>query len=225
MTSKMVGASITTKMAHHSSGVLDYAICSPNLFDFITRFDVHDKFPESDHCPISVEFPIDMNKPAPPVNSRKCDSSVKWERVEKFIWNKSDLPKLAQVFDNKAASPEYMSFIDSVSCNDDPDKVARSFNSFFIKSCKRALKSKRSRKLRKRKYKRIDFFDNECKQKRIDAIKAGAQVRSNADRLNLIAKTRIYKSCIQKKNVKKSRNVNKSLCIFLKKMLPLYGLN
>ena len=206
-----------------SSGVLDYAISSPNLFNFITHFEVHDKFPESDHCPISVEFPIDINQP-PPVKSSKSNSNVTWVRGDSFVWTKNDLPKLAQVFDCKGSSSDYLSFVDSITCNENSDQVASLFNSFVIKSCKRALKSKRSRKLRKRKFRRIDFFDKECRQRRIEAIKAGSRVITNADRNNLINKTKLYKSCIQRKRrQKKAERKHKLLQIFEKNAASVWA--
>ena len=199
-----------------TSGVLDYAISSPNLFDFITRFDVHGKFPESDHCPISVEFPIDMH-PASPPKSVKYHSNARWGLGDRFLWDKTDLPKLEKVFEGKSTSVDYTSFINSLTCNDDSDQVASLFNTFFIKSCKHVLKTKRSRKFRKRKFRRINFFDKECRQKRIDAIKAGARVVSHSDRINLISKTKAYKACIQrKKRQKKNERKTKLMQIFEK---------
>ena len=199
-----------------TSGVLDYVISSPNLFEFISRFDIHDKFPESDHCPISIELPINM-KPQAPAETKLVGSNISWGFCENFLWEKSDLPKLQHVFEDKDNSKEYSSFIDSMSCNDNPDRVARLFNTFFIKSCKAVLKTKKSRKLRKRKYKRIKFFDKECRQKRVDAIKAGARVTTHSDRMNLIAKTKAYKACIQrKKRQKKNEKKDKLMDIFEK---------
>ena len=206
-----------------TSGVLDYAISSPNLFEFITRFDVHDKFPESDHCPISVEFPIDMSH-TPPSNTLKSNSHVDWGFCNKFIWEKSDLPRLEKVFEEKASCVDYISFKDSISCNEDPDKVARLFSTFFIKSCKSILRTKKSRKLRKRKYRQINFFDKECKQKRIEAIKAGARVITHSDQMNLISKTKAYKACIQrKKRNKKNEQKNKLKQIFEKDAASIWA--
>ena len=187
-----------------TSGVLDYVIASPNLFDFITRFDVHGKFPESDHCPISLEFPIDMSSKYAhkPVDSHP-NPSVEWELFDQFVWNKNDIPKIEKIFEGKTSSLDYTSFVESMSSNENSDDVARLFNTFFIKSCKQAVKTKRSRKLRKRKYRRLKFFDKECSEKRIDAIKAGSCVITHSDQVNLSRKTKAYKACIQRKKRRK----------------------
>ena len=182
-----------------TSGVLDYVICSPNLFEFISRFDVHGKVPESDHCPISLEFPINMQPSHSSNGGNSSDKTVTWEKSEQFVWSKEELPNLQQDLENKTQSIEYKNFINAISCNEDPDKVANLFNSFFLRSCKRVFKSKRSRKLRKKTGNHIKFFDQECRQRRIDAIQAGARVLSPQDRCNLSNKTKSYRACIQKK--------------------------
>ena len=200
-----------------TSGVLDYAICSPNLFEFISRFDIHAKVPESDHCPISIEFPINMQSTQSSISTSVADKSVEWGKTEHFLWRNDDLFELQQDLDKKTESLEYSNFIDAISCNEDPDKVANLFNSFFIKSCKRVFKSKRSRKIRKKTYRRIKFFDQECRQKRIDAIQAGARVASDQDRSTLNNKTKSYKSCIQRKKRKaKSLHSQKLIKLFEK---------
>ena len=68
-----------------TSGVLDYAICSPNLFEFISRFDIHAKVPESDHCPISIEFPINMQSTQSSISTSVADKSVEWGKTEHFL--------------------------------------------------------------------------------------------------------------------------------------------
>ena len=208
-----------------TSGVLDYVIASPNLFEFITRFDVHDKFPESDHCPISLEFPIDMSRTSAPkpVDSRP-NINVKWGLYDQFVWNKSDLPKIEKIFEGKASSLDYTSFLESMSSNESTNDVARSFNTFFIKSCKQAVKTKRSRKLRKRKYRRLNFFDKECSKKRIDAIIAGSCVITHSDQVNLSRKTKAYKACIQrKKRQKKNERKMNLMKIFEKDAASIWA--
>ena len=138
-------------------------------------------------------------------------SGIEWDHSERFIWDKSDLPKIKESFEQKISSAEYEKFINSLSSNDDSDTVACLYNSFFIKSCKQTVKTKFSRKLRKRKYKRLQFFDQECRTKRIAAIEAGARVVTDEDKENLVTKTKSYKACIQRKKRKKKYERRKKL--------------
>ena len=87
----------------------------------------------------------------------------------------------------------------SLSINKESNEVANLFNSYVLKSCNRVCKLKKKRKLRKRKFRRVDWFDQECRNKRRDAIKAGERVFTEADKINLITKTKAYKTCTQQK--------------------------
>ena len=199
-----------------TSGLLDYAICSPNLFELFSNFHVHSKFPESDHCPISVEFPIDMSGNSPP-KSANPNTGIKWEPCETFVWDKNQLTDLNITLENSKSTMEYNKFIATLSNNEDSDAVAQSFNSFFIKACRKVFKSKKSKKVKMTKYRRLKFFDSECREKRIAAIQAGERVETDVDRNILIEKCKEYKACLQRKKRKSKMNRKNNLVKIFKK--------
>ena len=190
-----------------SGGNIDYAICSPNLFNFISNFEVHGKFPESDHCPISVHIPINLKESC---NSEPNNNPTMWEPAEKIIWSKTDLVDISESLNKNKSNIEYENYRSALSLNESTDKVAQLLNSYVIKSCKSVCKVRKTRKLRKRRYRRLNMFDSELRKKRRDAIIAGERVITEGDRKNLANKTRLYKSCLQnkKRNAKRKRRNN-----------------
>ena len=177
-----------------SSGVLDYVICSPNMFDRIDNLTIHGKFPESDHCPVSITFPVNIQ----PGENTHSDSNLVWQPTEQFVWNKDDLPKIDEALENFTSSKEYRDYIDAITLNDCTDRVAKSFNSYVTSSCKSVCDMKKTSK-KKRRFRRVKWYDQELRNRRRDAIKAGERVLSARDRANLVHKTRLFRSCLQRK--------------------------
>ena len=108
-----------------SGGLLDYILCSPNMFNLVNNLCVHDKFPESDHCPISLEFPINSVKQC--VASTSGVSSTVWKPSEYFEFSHTDMPKIEASLCQGMHENEYKEFKSAVLLNKESDEVANLF--------------------------------------------------------------------------------------------------
>ena len=43
-----------------SAGVIDYALADPVTLCSISNFEIFDKLPESDHCPLFISIPVNI---------------------------------------------------------------------------------------------------------------------------------------------------------------------
>ena len=188
-----------------SSGVLDYVICSPNMFEFIKDLHVHGKVPESDHCAISITLPINIKSNT----NSKITGDTPWQPVELFSWCRDDLAKIDKALENDTSSINYQEYRSSISLNDSSDRVAKSFSAYVTDACK-SVCSLRKTKKKKRRVKKVKWFDNELRKRRRDAIKAGERVVTSQDKANLVCKTRLYRACRQRKkrNAKNEKKAN-----------------
>ena len=56
------GAGGYTRVDENGSGVLDYVLGTPSIFMMVNNFEIHDKFPESDHLPVLFSLRLDPGK-------------------------------------------------------------------------------------------------------------------------------------------------------------------
>ena len=87
-------------------------------------------------------------------------------------------------------------FIDSMVLLKKSDEVAECFNKYISQACERVCKTERVKGHRSR---GVAWFDRECREKRVEAIKAGERVESDADFNTLNIKCKEYRSLKQRK--------------------------
>ena len=75
--------------------------------------------------------------------------------------------------------------------------VAENLNDYVMQACNRACELKPARAPGMKKP--LPWYDEECKSKRAEAIKAGERVENYLDRQNLFEKCQQYRSCKQRK--------------------------
>ena len=69
-----------TRIQGASAGIVDYIFGCTTLFDKIIEFGVKDKFPESDHVPVS--FSLSSNNMSEP---ETCENKSRWTRLTQYI--------------------------------------------------------------------------------------------------------------------------------------------
>ena len=170
-------------------------IGSPELFAISSDFIVHDKFPESDHVPLPIV-----------INCRlKCDIPRKgrthkpmWTRHHRCRWSPLNVRELKNILNDEISMPFreqiFKSFINMKSSNDLAicltNYITQAADRLFERNTSKPLTSKRG----------PGWYDNECRQLRSEAIKAGERVITDCDHRMLIEKSRAYKACKQRKS-------------------------
>ena len=77
-----------TRLGVGESGVVDYIIGSPEMFDMIHEFEVGKKVPESDHLPLAFSLTCNIDETD---QSRKC---LNWDTQWKYQWTQNELSNI-----------------------------------------------------------------------------------------------------------------------------------
>ena len=181
-----------TRIQGASAGVVDYAFGSTTLFDKIIEFDVNDKFPESDHVPVS--FSLSSNNMSEP---EACEHKFRWTRLTRYKWSDRDLPVVKATLNDKCSREFRSMFLFSMSERSSTNVVAQKFNDYMIQAIHRVcpVTSVSNRGRSRAPY----WYDHECRTKRSHAIAAGARVQSASDRGKHLVACREYRACVQRK--------------------------
>ena len=99
--------------------VVDYMKCSPELFAISSDFTVHDKFPESDHVPLSIAINCRLSEDKP----RKGRTDTKmWTNHCRYKWSPVAVRELKTVLNDEKSvlfrEKVLDSFIELKSSND-----------------------------------------------------------------------------------------------------------
>ena len=117
--------------------VVDYVISTPKLFKVVQDFRVHDKFPESDHRPLSLSLFTARTMP-----KCKVTQLVKWKPHNEYIWSRGDLHRLTDAMDDLISESYRLSIMDSVASLFDVDTVAGHFDKHISQACERTFRQK-----------------------------------------------------------------------------------
>ena len=172
--------------------VVDYVISTPTLLKLVTDFLVHDKFPESDHRPISLSLLTARSVP-----EYKEIHSVKWKPHNKYIWSRGDLDRLTYTMEDMVSESYRLSMLNSVASLCDVDTVARHFDEYISQACERTFRQESHK--HKGNKKGPAWYDAECRHKRALAIQAGERVLNDNDREKQTVACRQYRTCKQRK--------------------------
>ena len=156
----------------------------------ITEFQIGNKIPESDHIPITFS----INLASPIVKETKAIRP--WTPVYKYVWNPDELHQLYEVLNDDLSKNFMERFHTSLAQYENVQNVATAFTDYFSQACYRAYGVK---KVNPKHRSAPHWFDSECREKRIESIKAGARIESDRDRETLVAKCKNYRSLKQRK--------------------------
>ena len=134
------GIGLNTRMADNCTSVVDFVIVSPDLFDDVGQFQVNNKFPESDHLPISFAPKNNL------IMTKDTDSEVTgWEPTKRYKWSPPQLDYLKTIMGDKL-SMSYLSEVrKSLAGLQETNDVAQAVSALIIQAADRAFPVNRGR--------------------------------------------------------------------------------
>ena len=180
-----------TRMGVGESGVVDYVIGSPEMFDMILDFEVGKKVTESDHMPLTFSLMCDID------NAEQSRTCINWDSQLKYQWTQNELPNIKLALCDEIAICHRNKIKDALADRKCTNSIAFAFNSYIEQACKRTCPVKTTHGTRKARGPR--WYDRECRNKRSQAIKAGERAATNEELTNLKEKCNEYRACKQRK--------------------------
>ena len=165
------------------------------IANHVNYFKVLDKFPESDHRPISLFLHMNYKH-----NDRNTlTEEPGWQVTQRYVWCRDNLDRISHLIYDETSGSFYGALCNSISNLVDTNTVAEYFDFNISQACERAFN--RARYTRKNKKGPV-WFDPECRSKRSIAIKAGERVTTQEQKQRHVHACREYKACKQKKQRK-----------------------
>ena len=180
-----------TRMGVSESGVMDYVIGSPELFDMISLFKIGQKVPESDHLPLIFSVMCSIK------GTYQSGSYVSWQSQWKYQWTTSELPNIKLALCDDISTNHQLKIKEALADRKCTDIVAAAVNSFLEQACRRTFPLHISQRLRNNR--KPCWYDKECRNKRSQAIKAGERVVTVEQKKYFKEKCNEYRSCKQRK--------------------------
>ena len=180
--------------------VVDYVLCTPDIFKHITKFQIHRMYPESDHSPIMFEIKCKKI-------GEKCTNSVtsKWDNSYKYVWDRTSICNLEKALKDKQSGKNYSDYISSVCQLESTDQVTMKYSNYVNQAVESVFVK---RKVNVASHKPT-WFDKECKAKRNDILNTNQLTVYDAELLS--SKNKEYRSLKQKKRRDFSNNCKKEI--------------
>ena len=181
-----------TRVDTTGRSTVDYMICNPELLSTIYDFMIEPKFPESDHCGLSIQIHCKSH------NTSDVDTSNSdWVSFKKYKWSNNDLLNLEYVLNDALPEKHREQFLAALSELRDTNFVAELFSAYLLQAVDRFCTA--STTVNRVKFNGAPWFDRECRDKRSIAIKAGHRVENEKDRENQIKACKDYRAHKQRK--------------------------
>jgi len=140
--------------------VIDYMICSTDLFSNITFFHVNDLTPHSIHCMISCHMQVNLS-------SNICDEIPLNDPPSQFIWNANSPYLWHTMINQQSVKTQFDEFTNDINDDQDVDDLVLRFNDIIYDVSKKAgihRKRKNSVPVSKKSVRKIKkWYDNDCK--------------------------------------------------------------
>ena len=157
-----------TRIDTTGNSVVDYLICRPESAHLVCYFNVHQRFPESDHLPVVFSLRHRENCTC---NDGPVHQSNNWQNTFKYVWSVNDVPKINEMLNDNASDFYRKQFKDNMINMASANDVAKAYNNFITQAYERVCDI-RQIKLQKRKYTAPGWFDTECRMARAEALRA-----------------------------------------------------
>ena len=185
------------------TSLVDYLIASPKTFMMIEDFGFENKLPESDHKPMTFSINCSFFE-----ESNRLSHTSNWHSYKAYQWKPEQLSQLNMSLSKHKHGFNYENFQNSMIVLEDSNSVARNYQAFFSQACNDVFPLKTVSHNTKNKHPYPDWFDNELRRKRAEAIRAGECISNVGDLDKLREKTRQYKQLRQhKERTYKSRSI------------------
>ena len=162
-----------TRLETTGKSVVDYVLCTPDVFVEMSNFDIKPKLPESDHCIVCYSIPMNNNinkfKTGPETNDLE---PVLFTKNWRYMWNEENLVQFKEAFYSDSETKEkYKLFLESMSELKNVNEIALLFNQYITTPANNCCKKKMT-KLKKTKTK-PGWFDADCVSTRKEVVWAG----------------------------------------------------
>ena len=185
-----------TRIDTTGNSVVDYLICRPESARLVSYFNVHQRFPESDHLPVVFSLRHRENGTC---NDGPVHQSNNWENTFKYVWSMNDVPKINEMLNDNASDFYRKQFEDSMINMASANDVAKAYNNLITQACERVCDI-RQIKLQKRKYKAPGWFDTECRMARAEALRACETAnQGHMSHIDAVKTCKNYRSAKQRK--------------------------
>ena len=183
-----------TRVDTTGRSTVDYMICNPELLSSVQDFFIGPKFPESDHCGLSLMIQ----------RKSRCITNVEisnsdWVSLRKYRWSIHDLENLNYIIRDALSERYRDKFLAALSELKDTNMVAELFMAYLTQAVDRVCTVSTTTGRAKFKVNGAPWFDRECREKRSLAIEAGHRVECDKDREIQIAACKDYRAHKQRK--------------------------
>ena len=156
-------------------------VSKPRCILVIKYFFVHPKLPESDQMPVCVNIACKTV-----LDHGSCNEHhSRWYPHYKYCWDKENVKNLVNTLTDDLSSSHYAAYKCSIANLEGVDVATSNFCKFINQACQRTFDLKEIN-VRKRHGVRPAWFDQECRRKRAEAVKAGERAITDAQISNLM---------------------------------------
>ena len=169
-------------------GVVDYVLTTPALFDSIDSFEIGNKLPESDHVPIMFKLKYDI------VNTKYSGGEKieeTWSYCRKYKRSYNDMDRIKYTLNSDEFTHHFSELTSAMSERNSSEHVAKLLNNLVTQACDKVCE--KSAPAARCHPNSAPWYDNECRQKRSLAIKAGERIYNERQR-EILAKAIVHVS-------------------------------
>ena len=188
-----------TCIANGGRSIVDYAICAPQLFNFVQELYVDDRC-ESDHFPLVLSFKNDV------INCMDEEIDIALNDIESYEWNEDYASDFRLSLTNQVNN--HLNLLKET-LNESIEEGSNLFISFMHEAAAKMKKQKRSQ-LSKDKKIQPPWWDIECNTKKLEKYRALKKFRRSNDVKdldNFIACKKAFKVLCNLKKVEHRENV------------------
>ena len=179
-----------TRRGTTGKSVVDYVFVTPDILTkYLSNFDIHPGFPESDHLPVTLSIKSDISMVK---GTRQDRQSEIWSSCYKYVWYPADLTELMKTLKDQNSEYYLGQFRDSIVSLKSVELVAERYNQYLMQACDRVCKLTKVRN--RPRAMGPGWFDRDCRLKRSEAVTA---CRYNSANVTLTCKE--YRSLKQMK--------------------------
>ena len=172
---------------------MDYTVVSPQLLELVSDFAIATACPELDHIPLSLYLRCKSEK------SYTCKMRyLAWEYNTKYMWSHKTLHDLRCILEDDLCNKSRIQFMDDIALMSPANEVAKSLTDYLTQAIDRAYPKHTVRPHSRRRG--PAWFDQECREKRGEAVRAGERAETSSDFEYFNNKIKAYRTCKQFKN-------------------------
>ena len=201
-----------TFVGHQGSSLIDYVLCTQNLFSRVTKFEVSDTNILSDHCLITFHFDFDKRV------ENEITDELNYEKVNsKYVWKhelKSDFIKNVLDQDTTASLDELIINIDNCTCDWEVNGCIEELSGIIDRVASPLFKNHVGRAVACNDDKSYPWYNSDCYEKRSLFLHMLNNYRTNkndVNRINMVRARSDYKNTVKNCKYEYDKNETEKL--------------